>query len=98
MNPNPGFFIEATDAGQERVMCLSHEKDLLADVTTGVLATPPLNPIKGETLESINARFEGLSNDGMLGSGSVGWEVRLKTPAVVVAPTPAPAAAQPKSN
>ena len=78
-------------------MCLSHEKDLLADVTTGVLATPPLNQMNGETLESIKARFEGLSNDGMLGSGSVGWAVRLKTPAAT-APTPAPAAAQPKSN
>ena len=97
MNPNPGFFIEASDAGQERVTCMSHEKDLLADVSTGALATPPLNPMKGETLESIKARFEGLSNDGLLGSGSVGWAVRLKTPQVV-APAPAPAAAQPKSN
>jgi Domain of unknown function (DUF4384) len=98
MNPNPGFFIEAADPGLERVMCLSHEKDLLADVTTGALATPPLNPMNGETLESINARFEGLSNDGMLGSGSVGWAVRAKTPVVAAAPAPAPAAAKPKSN
>ena len=99
MNPNPGFFIEATDAGQERVMCLSHERDLLADVTTGVLATPPLNTMNGESLESIKARFEGLANDGMLGNGSVGWAVRLKAPVgSATMPAPVLAAATPKSH
>ena len=99
MNPNPGFFIEATDAGQERVMCLSHERDLLADVATGVLATPPLNTMNGESLESIKARFEGLANDGRLGNGSVGWAVRLKAPVgSATMPAPVLAAATPKSH
>ena len=80
-------------------MCLSHERDLLADVTTGVLATPPLNTMNGESLESIKARFEGLANDGRLGNGSVGWAVRLKAPVgSATMPAPVLAAATPKSH
>lgn len=96
MSPTPGFFIEASDPGEESVMCLAHEKDLLANVTTGFLATPPLAPMKGATLAGIRTAFEGLAKEGALYSTSLGWEVRSRpAPAAPAAPSPAPSPAPP---
>ena len=98
MNPNPGFFIETSDPGQENVACFAHEKDLLAAFPSGILTTPAFEVMKGESLASIEKLFADSAQDRsqLLYKASLSWEVRNKQePNTKPLATPPPSAAPP---
>ena len=97
MNPNPGFFIETSDPGQENVACFAHEIDLLAAFPAGILTTPAFEPMKGETLASIEKLFADSTEakSMLLYKAGLRWEVRNKQetntkPLTITPPNTAP--------
>ena len=104
MNPNPGFFIETSDPGQENVACFAHEKDLLTTFPNVILTTPAFEPMKGETLASIEKLLTESAGDQsvMLYKASLGWVVRNKlepaAKSVAVAPPSTPSPPAPSST
>ena len=80
MNPNPGFFIEANEPGREKVLCLSSDKDLLADVKAGALSAQAFETLKGQNLSNILTQFMDMAKEkaSPLSSSSVAWDVRRK--------------------
>jgi hypothetical protein len=104
MNPNPGFYIEATDPGQEQVTCFAHTQDLLSADAPAILTSAALDARPGVKLAQIRQAMEQQAKKVAtsitaptaesaavvepVSEASVSWMVRGKTPA---APAPAPA-------
>ncbi len=95
MNPNPGFYIEATDPGMEQVTCFSHPQDLLTGSSNPLLSGTAFQLQKAVKLNQIAQALQSSAGASPLLTASVQWNVRRKTVAVApVAPaaqnTPAP--------
>lgn len=101
MNPNPGFYIEATDPGTEQTMCFSHPQDLLSGSLNPLLSATAFQLLKGVKLSQISEALDTAVASGgtPLLTTSVQWNVRLKSAAVpastVLAPAPKASAAKP---
>ncbi len=93
MNPNPGFYIEATDPGTEQVMCFSNSQDLLSGSANPLLSATAFFLHKGVKLTQINQALQGVAGATPLQTASVQWNVRRKSAANLPAPAPAPAPA-----
>ncbi|MBS7808433.1 DUF4384 domain-containing protein [Variovorax sp. PCZ-1] len=90
MNPNPGFYIEATDPGNERVMCIAHPRDLLLDNKNPLMTSSAFQLLKGVSLEQIKKAYLETAADVTLVDAGVQWNVRRKGAPVATnsAPTP----------
>ncbi len=94
MNPNPGFYIEATDPGTEQTMCFSHPQDLLSGSTNPLLSATAFQQLKGVKLTQISQALQAataMPNPTPLLTASVQWNVRRKSVSVPATPAPAPA-------
>ena len=89
MNPNPGFYIEATDPGMEQVMCLSHTKDLLTGSSNPLLTATAFQLQKTVKINQIAQALKDAAGDSPLLTASVQWNVRRKSGATIGSATPA---------
>jgi hypothetical protein len=93
MSPTPGFIMDASSAGTERVACFATDEDATARLPQ-LLRSPALVPLpEVRSLDSINEAFaKGLGPNGYTGAG-VHWSVVPKrvaaAPAAAAAPAPA---------
>lgn len=100
MNPNPGFYIEATDPGAEQTMCFSHPKDLLTGASDPLLSANAFFLHQNIGLKQISEALIAAAGSTPLITASVQWNVRRKGAAVSSAPiaAPAPAIVLPSPN
>ena len=93
MSPMPGFIMDPTSAGTERVGCFATDEDVTARLPL-VLAAPPLAILPGvASLDAVNDAFvKTLGPDGF-SSAKVQWSVIPKQP-VAPAAVPAPPTAR----
>lgn len=93
MSPMPGFIMDPTSAGTERVGCFATDEDVTARLPL-VLVAPPLAILPGvASLDAVNDAFvKTLGPDGF-SSAKVQWSVVPKRPAAPVA-VATPSAAQ----
>ena len=93
MSPMPGFIMDPTSAGTERVGCFATDEDVTAKLPTQ-LAAPALAAIPGvASLDAVNDAFvKTLGPDGF-SSAKVQWSVVPKRPAAPAA-VATPSAAQ----
>lgn len=87
MNPNPGFYIEATDPGTEQVTCFSNAQDLLTGSANPLLLANSFQQLKAIKLSQIQQALQTAAVGSPLVTASVQWNVRRK--AAVAAPAPA---------
>lgn len=95
MSPTPGFIMDATSAGTERVGCFATDTDMTTTLPQ-LLQAPALLPLPGVAhLDSVNSAFSAARGvDGYTGAG-VQWRVVPKrAAAAAVAPLTPVAAAQ----
>ena len=92
MSPMPGFIMDPTSAGTERVGCFATDEDVTAKLPTQ-LAAPALAALPGvASLDAVNDAFvKTLGPDGF-SSAKVQWSVVPKRPAAPVAVATPPAA------
>ena len=85
MSPTPGFIMDATSAGTERVGCYATDTEV-ADKLPAILAGTALAAIKGvANLQSIDQAFDTLGSNQPYTTAKIQWLVAPK------AATPAPA-------
>ena len=87
MSPMPGFIMDATSAGTERVGCYATETEV-ADKLPAILGGPALVAIKGvSSLQSVNQAFDTLGGSQAYTVSQIQWLVAPKTavPAAVAA-------------
>ena len=89
MNPNPGFYIEASDPGAEQAMCFSHPKDLLTGSSDPLLAANAFFLHKNVGIKQISEALTTAAGNTPLITANVQWYVRRK--GAVVSSSPAPA-------
>ncbi len=89
MSPLPGFLMDPTSAGTERVGCFATDEDVSARLPM-LLRAPPLAPLPGITsLDAVNDAFvQTLGRDGFTGA-KVEWSVVPKRPVAAAAAAPA---------
>ena len=83
----PGFIMDATSAGTERVGCYATETEV-ADKLPAILGGPALVAIKGvSSLQSVNQAFDTLGGSQAYTVSQIQWLVAPKTavPAAVAA-------------
>ena len=89
MSPMPGFIMDATSAGTERVGCYATDAEV-ADKLPAILGGPALVAIKGvSSLQSVNQAFDTLGGGQAYTVSQIQWLVASKTAA------PAPVAVPP---
>lgn len=94
MSPTPGFIMDATSAGTERVGCFATDEDATAKLPQllGTRALAPMPEVR--SLDSVNDAFANVfGRDGYTGAG-VQWRVEPKRAAAPTATTTPPAAAR----
>ncbi len=75
MVPNPGFVLDAGSPGEESVMCLTTDNDLLAKLPAG-LQLPGLRPIAGFVgLQSIRDAYRTAAGDQGVTEQTLKWRV-----------------------
>lgn len=75
MVPNPGFVLDAGNPGNESVMCLTSDQDLLALLPDNMQG-PGLRPIEGMTgMESIRDTFRQAAGERGFTEQTLGWRV-----------------------
>lgn len=90
MAPNPGFVLEAGDPGQESLLCLASERDLMPKLPEA-LRGASFTPIAGfKDAASLVKAYAAAAGAGELTTGTLQWRVASKR----VTP-PAPASATP---
>ena len=95
MSPTPGFIMDATSAGTERVGCYATDTEV-ADKLPAILAGTALAAIKGvANLQSIDQAFDTLGSNQPYTTAKIQWLVAPKaaTPAVTPAPASPPGGA-----
>ena len=81
MSPTPGFIMDATSAGTERVGCYATDTDVTAKLPT-LLAGTALEAIKGvSSLQAIDDAFDAGVGKQAYTSTRLQWLVAPKTPA-----------------
>lgn len=94
MSPTPGFIMDASSAGTERVGCFATDNDMASKLPQ-LLLSQPLAPLKDvRSLDAVNEAFaSSLGREGYTGV-SVQWRVVPKRVASAAAAPAAPAAAR----
>ena len=97
MSPTPGFIMDSSSAGTERVGCFATNDDVTAKMPD-LLRAPALEPLKEvRSLDAINEAFaSNLGREAYTGA-SVQWRVVPKRAAAASAPAAPVAAASPKT-
>ena len=94
MSPTPGFIMDATSAGTERVGCFATDTEV-ADKIPAILGGTALVTLKGIAgLQTIDQAFDSAVGKQGYTSAQIQWLVGAK-PAAAVAVSPAPAPASP---
>lgn len=94
MSPTPGFIMDTTSAGTERVGCFATDTEV-ADKIPAILGGTALATLKGvSSLQTIDQAFDSEVGKQGYTSAQIQWLVGAK-PAAPVAVSPAPAPASP---
>lgn len=92
MSPMPGFIMDPTSAGTERVGCFATDEDVSARLPM-VVGAPALAALPGVTgLDAVNDAFVRILGKDGFSSATLQWAVVARRPAAA-APTSAPAVA-----
>ncbi len=85
MSPNPGFLMDAGPPGEEGVLCVATDQDVLARMPPP-LSGAPLKPMPGVNgLADVERIYQKVLGDGGYTSHMVGWSV-VARPAAPAAP------------
>jgi Domain of unknown function (DUF4384) len=88
MSPMPGFLMDPTSPGTERVGCFATDEDVTARLPQLLTAQPLAVLPSVSSLDAVNEAFSQAQGPGGFSSAKVQWSVVAKRPVAATAPAP----------